>query len=104
MFAVMPFFISAKPELTMIPFTVDQFLGVFERYNLAVWPAQLFLYAIGLSAIYLACQQRRDFSKSVAIILSMFWIWMGLVYHLWFFSSINRAALLFAVYVTLDRS
>jgi hypothetical protein len=24
----------------MIPFTVDQFLNVFEQYNVAVWPAQ----------------------------------------------------------------
>ena len=86
----------------MIPFTIDQFLSVFERYNIAVWPAQLFFYAIGLSAIYFACQQRRDFSKSVAIILTMFWIWMGLVYHVWFFSSINRSALLFAVFFVLQ--
>jgi len=35
----------------MIPFTVDQFLNVFERYNIAVWPAQLILYLLGLCAI-----------------------------------------------------
>ena len=23
-----------------LPFTIDQFLDVFRRYNLAVWPAQ----------------------------------------------------------------
>jgi hypothetical protein len=28
---------SHKLALTMIPFTVDQFLNVFERYNVAVW-------------------------------------------------------------------
>jgi Family of unknown function (DUF6064) len=85
----------------MIPFTVDQFLSVFERYNVAVWPAQLILYVIGLCAIYLAIQHS-DLRKGVAIILSMFWIWMGLVYHLWFFSSINRAALLFAAFFVLQ--
>ena len=90
--------IESKLKSTMIPFTVDQFLKVFERYNTAVWPAPLILYMLGLCAIYLAFQQRRDFCKSVAFILTMFWIWMGLVYHLWFFSSINRAALLFAVF------
>ena len=72
----------------MIPFTVDQFLNVFARYNVAVWPALIFLYVIGLSAIYFAFQQRTDVSKTVASILSLFWIWMGLVYHSWFFSDL----------------
>src|SRR5688572_33274650 len=86
----------------MIPFTVDQFLNVFERYNNAVWPAQLFLHAIAILAIYLALQRKADFSRGVNIILSIFWIWMGLVYHLWFFSAINRAALVFAAFFVLQ--
>ena len=86
----------------MIPFTVDQFLNVFARYNAAVWPAQLFLYAVAICAIGLALQQRKDFSKSVSFILSLFWIWMGLVYHFWFFSTINRAALVFAAVFVLQ--
>ena len=76
----------------MIPFTVDQFLEVFERYNSAVWPAQLFLYAVGIFAICMALQRKADFSKVVSLILAALWIWMGLVYHLRFFSVINNAA------------
>jgi hypothetical protein len=86
----------------MIPFTVDQFLNVFERYNIAVWPAQLFLYALGILAICLALQRKADFSKSISFILSLFWIWMGLAYHLSFFSVINRAALIFAAFFLLQ--
>ena len=86
----------------MIPFTVDQFLNVFERYNNAVWPAQLFLYTMAILAICLVLQRKADFSKSVSLILSMFWIWMGLVYHLWFFTAINRAALIFAAFFVLQ--
>jgi hypothetical protein len=86
----------------MIPFTVDQFLSVFERYNVAVWPAQLFLLAMGILAICLALQRKADFSRGVTIILSMFWIWMGLVYHLLFFSPIDRAALIFAAFFILQ--
>jgi hypothetical protein len=88
--------------LFMIPFTIDEFLNVFARYNLAVWPAQIFLYAIGLVAIYLALSQKRDFSKSVSLILSAFWIWMGVVYHSWFFSAINRTAYTFATFFILQ--
>jgi hypothetical protein len=40
----------------MLPFTHEQFLEVFARYNLAVWPAQFFAYllaAVMLGAIFL---------------------------------------------------
>ena len=86
----------------MIPFTVEQFLGVFERYNLAVWPAQLFLYAIAIIAVCLALRRKADFSRGISLILSAFWIWMGLVYHFWFFSTINSAALLFALFFVVQ--
>lgn len=86
----------------MIPFTVEQFLRVFERYNVAVWPAQLFLYAIAILAICLALQRKADFSRSISLILSMFWIWMGLFYHYWFFSTLSSAALLFAVFFVVQ--
>ena len=85
-----------RSGLFMIPFSIDQFLNVFARYNLAVWPAQIFLYAIGLVAMSLALSQKGDFSKSVSLILSVFWIWMGVAYHSWFFSAINRTAFTFA--------
>jgi hypothetical protein len=86
----------------MIPFTVDQFLNVFEQYNVAVWPAQVFLYTIGIVAICLTVSRKKDFSRIVSLILSLFWIWMGIVYHLWFFSAINKAALIFAAFFVLQ--
>ena len=86
----------------MIPFTVDQFLSVFARYNVAVWPAQLILYALGILAICLAFQRRLYPSNVISFILALFWIWMGLVYHFWFFSVINPAALIFAAFFVLQ--
>ena len=86
----------------MIPFTVEQFLEVFARYNLAVWPAQLFLYAVGIIAIALTLQRKVDPSRVVSLILAIFWIWMGLVYHFWFFSAINGVALLSAAFFVLQ--
>ncbi|HEX5874149.1 MAG TPA: DUF6064 family protein [Pyrinomonadaceae bacterium] len=86
----------------MIPFTVDQFLNVFEQYNVAVWPAQVFFYAIGIVAICLGLSRKKASHRSISLILSLFWIWMGLVYHLWFFSAINRAALIFAALFVLE--
>jgi uncharacterized membrane protein HdeD (DUF308 family) len=86
----------------MIPFTLDQFFEVFERYNVAVWPAQLLLYAAGILAIFLALKRRSDLSKSISFLLCLFWMWMGVVYHLWFFSSINSAALFFGAFFILQ--
>ena len=86
----------------MIPFTVDQFLNVFDQYNVAVRPAQVFLYTIGIVAICLTLLRQKDFSRAVSLILSLFWIWMGMVYHLWFFSAINKAALFFAAFFVLQ--
>ena len=84
----------------MIPFTIDQFLNVFARYNVAVWPAQIILWAIALFAIGLALQRSRDFSRSISCLLSVLWLWSGIVYHLIFFSRVNQAAYLFgAVFV-----
>lgn len=48
----------------MIPITVEQFLEVFARYNVGVWPAQGVLYAIALCAIGLALQRTWNFSRS----------------------------------------
>ena len=86
----------------MIPFTVDQFLNVFEQYNVAIWPAQVFLYTIGMFVISLVLSRKSDFSRIVSLILSLFWIWMGIVYHLWFFSAINKAAIGFAAFFVLQ--
>ena len=86
----------------MIRFTVDQFLKVFEQYNVVVWPAQVLLYTIAIVAICLTFSRKNDFSRSVSLILSLFWIWMGLAYHLWFFSAINKAAIVFAAFFVLQ--
>ncbi len=33
-----------------IPFTVEQFFGVFRQYNISVWPVQVFLVALAMAA------------------------------------------------------
>lgn len=85
----------------MLPFTVEQFFDVFARYNVAVWPSQLPLYALAVWSIALALQ-RKGFSKSISFVLSLLWIWMGLAYHWRFFSTINKAAFVFAALFVLQ--
>ncbi len=89
--------LRAPPRQTVKPpFTVQQFLDVFKDYNLAFWPAQVVAYTVGLAAVILAIRPLRRSDRIVSGVLAGFWLWMGLAYHLAFFSRINRAAYGFA--------
>ena len=79
----------------MIPFTIDQFMEVFERYNNAIWPGHALIYLAGLIAIALAFKQGEVSNKLISLILAALWLWMGVIYHFIFFSTINEAARLF---------
>lgn len=83
-----------------IPFTVDQFLAVFESYNLAIWPLQVLAYLMAVAAGYLVVKKARHSGKIAFGVLSLFWIWVGAAYHISYFSAINKAAYIFgALYV-----
>ena len=79
-----------------IPFTLEQFYGVFRDYNEAVWPAQLFLVLIALASIMLALRPRRWSGAGVSAILGFLWAWIAIAYHLSFFTRISPAAYVFA--------
>lgn len=78
-----------------LPFTAQEFLEVFGRYNLAVWPAQLVLYAIAIWIVSNALQPVRP--RLNLLLLAALWLWAALVYFVGFFTAINPAARLFAV-------
>ncbi|MCS4178611.1 hypothetical protein GGQ07_000023 [Salinibacter ruber] len=79
-----------------LPFTTEQFLGVFRDYNRAIWPIQIAAVLLGLGAIGLTFR-RPSWSRTIGGVLAAFWGWMGAVYHLMFFREINSAAVLFGV-------
>ena len=79
----------------MLPFTTEQFLDVFGRYNQAIWPLQVVTYALGLVAVGLALRPVGPSDRTISLILAAFWLWTGLVYHLVYFREINGAAVLF---------
>ena len=77
-----------------LPFTTADFLGVFESYNEGVWPLQPVFNILAASIVYLLIK-KKDSERIIFSILAFFWIWMGLVYHLIFFTAINPAAWIF---------
>ena len=84
------------------PFTVDPFLNLFAYYNLAVWPMQIVLYLLALFTLYLAIEKKTYSDLTINLILAFFWLWMGIMYHLTFFSAINNSAYLFGFFYTLQ--
>jgi hypothetical protein len=85
-----------------LPFTAQQFLEVFKRYNTAVYPVQLLLVLLAAVAIYFAFSKQKNSGKIILIILSAFWLWMGAVYHINFFSAINKLAYGFGLLFILE--
>lgn len=80
-----------------IPFTIEQFLKVFGQYNLSIWPMQIVLYGLAIVAIFLTLRKKSYSDKTITLILAFFWLWMGIVYQLIHFTTINKAAYLFGV-------
>lgn len=83
-----------------LPFSAEQFFGVFRQYNEAVWLLQVGLNLLGVIAVALWIWRRPAFDRLIAAILALLWAWTGIAYHLAFFTAINKAAYLFgAVYL-----
>lgn len=78
-----------------LPFTRDDFFSVFGRYNEAVWPAPLLLYALAVLVLFAASRQRAAWSRTACVGVALLWAWMGGVYHWIYFTPINPAARVF---------
>lgn len=68
-----------------MPFTVDQFFGVFRDYNTVIYPAQVVLFGLACFAVYFAALSGRPYDRLASGILAFFWLWMALAYHVAFF-------------------
>jgi hypothetical protein len=75
-----------------LPFTVEQFFGVFRAYNGAVWPAQILLLVLAALVVIFIALRRSWSGVAVSAILAVLWIWLGAAYHLAFFARINPVA------------
>lgn len=78
-----------------LPFSLTDFLNVFKDYNQSVFPLQVVFYFIAFLCVYILFTGIKNLNRKVSIVLSFFWLWMGIVYHIIFFSEINKAAYIF---------
>ena len=78
-----------------LPFTTEQFFDVIEKYNLTMFPFQLIILLLGIVCLFLLHTKLPAKDKLIGIYLGVLWIWIGVAYHLVFFTVINKAAFLF---------
>jgi hypothetical protein len=83
--------------LTKIPFSAAQFFSVIEEYNRHVFPSQIIFMLSSLICFMLIFSKYHHRSRIIGVYLGILWIWMGLVYHLAFFTRINPAAIVFGI-------
>lgn len=81
-----------------MPFDRVDFLQVFREYNEATWPAAILLPFAGMICVGLLLSHRPVARRTVVAIVGGMWAWTGIAYHIQFFSPLNPAALLFAVF------
>ena len=78
-----------------LPFSVDQFFAVIQHYNTSVWPAQVVLLLLGMVSIIFLLWKHPWSSVAISGVLALLWGWMGVVFHIAFFTSINPLAYAF---------
>ena len=83
-----------------MPFTTEQFIRVFEKYNQTIFPMQFVLTLVGIVAVGLAVSRKPFANKIISGLLGFLWLWAGIIYHLIFFTKISPPAYAFgAVFV-----
>ena len=79
------------------PFSLENFLNVFKNYNESIFPLQIIFYLVAFISIYFLFNRKESGNKFIASALSFYWLWIGIVYHIIFFSTINKAAYIFGI-------
>lgn len=85
-----------------LPFTTEQFFNVIEKYNEAIFPSQLIILLLAFISLISLHSKFSAKDKITGLFLGILWIWTGVVYHLIYFTAINKAAFLFGLIFILQ--
>lgn len=81
----------------MFSFDLQEFLGVLELYNQDIWPLQVLAFLIGIIAVYHAFKKSVVSNRVILVILSIFWIWTGLIFCTFYWAPSYEFAYSFTV-------
>src|SRR5688500_4194404 len=80
----------------LLLFSPRTYYRMFELYHEAIWPAQLLVVAMAVAIIGLLWREDERGGVVIAAMLSTSWLWVGVMFHLRSYASINWAARYFA--------
>lgn len=78
-----------------MPFTTEQFFNVFRLYNISIYPSQLIILIIGIYSVIILLLKKNNTVIVNGALLIILWLWTGIIYHILYFSKINKAAYIF---------
>ena len=79
-----------------LPFTPDQFFGVFAAYNRAFWLVAVAVWIGSAATAAFVWREPVGRSRVLTHFLGILWMWNAVAYHAFLFTRINPAAWLFA--------
>lgn len=85
-----------------VPFSAEQFFGVFAAYNQAIWPFQILLVGAAVAAVAAAVWGGERAGPWIGGFLAALWAWTGIAYHLLHFLEINPVASFFGALFVLQ--
>lgn len=85
-----------------MPFTQDEFLNIFVKYNESIFPLQILFFIAALYLLYVLLRDKENSGIIISSVLAFYWLWIGIYYHLILFTSINPAAYAFGVIFILQ--
>jgi hypothetical protein len=85
-----------------LPFTPEQFFGIFAEYNQRFWLVVVALWGATIVALVLAWRHPDRWSSPLAFFVGGLWLWNAVAYHAWLFTRINPAAWLFAALFAVE--
>jgi hypothetical protein len=83
-------------------FTLEKFLVTLENYNLDIWPLQIVSYLLGIAAVVLAIKRTRFSNQAISLILSVYWLWIGIVFCMLYWAKTFNLALMFGIILIIQ--
>jgi hypothetical protein len=80
----------------LVMYSRQTYYRLFELYNVAIWPAQIFAVAAGVSAWALLRRADARRGRLIAAFLAVCWLWVAIAFHAKRYAAINWAAVDFA--------
>jgi hypothetical protein len=81
----------------MLSFGSNDIFNTFFHYNNYVWPMPMIGYVLGLIVLISLCYENSLSDRMICLVLAFFWMWVGIVQQITFFSKIDNFADIFGI-------